>query len=385
MPEPVTLHGITWDHDRGLKPLLAATAASAERVPNVRVEWQVRSLQAFADQDVASLAHRFDLIVLDHPSIGDAVERECLVPLDEHLGAAFLRDQEANSVGRSYESYVWEGHVWALAIDAAAQVASYRPDLLGSLGVRVPATWVEALQLADVAWEGGYRVALPLIPVDAILSYLARCVADGIDPFDGRQSSRAELLDQLRGFALRSHPMSGTWNPPRMYEHMAATEEVVYCPLAFGYSNYARPGYRDRLVAFAPAPSGRSGVPTGTLGGAGIAVASSSTNIEPAVAYAAFVASPEVQRGTYVREQGQPGHRLAWTDDEANRLTGDYFRDTLPGLDTAYLRPRHAGFLRFQDRAGEVVRRYLAEGGDALGVVGRLDAIWDETKGSTAP
>jgi multiple sugar transport system substrate-binding protein len=384
MPESVTLRGITWNHDRGLKPLVATAAAYAERVPNVRVEWQVRSLQAFADQDVASLAERFDLIVLDHPSIGFAVERECLVPLDRHLDRAFVEDQERNSVGRSHDSYVWDDHLWALAIDAAAQVASYRPDLLKSLGVRVPATWVEVLQLADVAWEGGYRVALPLIAVDAILSYLALCVADGIDPFDGRRDSRAELLEQMWGFVLRSHPMSGTWNPPRMYEHMAATDEVVYCPLGFGYSNYSRPRYRQHRLAFGPAPSGSMGLGVGTLGGAGIAVSASSRDIDVAVAYAAFVASPDVQRGIYVREQGQPGHRLAWTDDEANRLTSDYFRDALPGLDTAYLRPRHAGFLEFQDRAGDIVHEFLnARQTGALDVIDRLDVIWDETRGST--
>jgi multiple sugar transport system substrate-binding protein len=136
-------------------------------------------------------------------------------------------------------------------------------------------------------------------------------------------------------------------------------------------------------VAFVPAPAGRSGVSVGTLGGAGIAVSSSSTNVEPAVAYAAFVSSPEVQRGIYVREQGQPGHRSAWLDDDANALASGYFRATLPGLDAAYLRPRDAGFLEFQDRAGELVHRYLADGGDALGVVGRLDATFAETRGST--
>jgi multiple sugar transport system substrate-binding protein len=382
MSEPVTLRGITWDHDRGLKPLLAAAAAYAERAPNLRVEWQVRSLQAFADEDVVSLAERFDLIVLDHPSIGDAVERECLVPLDEHLDRTFLRDQEANSVGRSYESYMWDGHVWALAIDAAAQVASYRPDLLALLGRDVPQTWDEVEALAREAREIQAFVALPSIPVDAVLSYCALAVAHGLDPFAGDRDARAAALERLARVVTLAHPDSTAWNPPRLYEHMASAGDVVYCPLGFGYSNYARPGYRDRLVAFAPAPSGPSGAPIGTLGGAGIAVSSSSTNLEPAAACAAFVAAPDVQRGIYVREQGQPGHRSAWLDDEANALTSGYFRATLPGLDAAYLRPRHLGFLPFQDRAGELVHRYVADGGDPLDVVDRLDAIRTETRGS---
>jgi multiple sugar transport system substrate-binding protein len=383
MPEPVTLRGITWDHDRGLKPLVATAAAFAEREPTVHVEWRVRSLQAFADQDVASLADRFDLIVLDHPSIGFAVERGCLVALDQHLEPAFLLDQKVNSVGRSYSSYVWDGHVWALAIDAAAQVASYRPELLEPLGVGVPQTWIEVLQLADLAWEGGMSVAIPLIPVDAILSYLAMSIAEGIDAFDGPRSSRAVVLERFRGLAVRAHPMSPIWDPPAMYDHMAETDEVVYCPLGFGYSNYARPDYRRHLLAFAPPPSGSGGIGVGTLGGAGLGISSSSRDIDASVRYAAFVASPDVQQGIYVRAHGQPGYRRAWTDDAVNRLTNDYFRDTLLGLDAAHLRPRHVGFLDFQDRAGGLVHDYLDHGGDPLDVVDRLDTTYAETRGST--
>lgn len=382
MPERETLRGITWDHDRGLRPLVATAAAYGDREPGVRVEWQVRSLQAFADQDVAALAERFDLIVLDHPSLGSAVERNCLVALDEHLDGAFLRDQRANSVGRSHESYVWEGHVWALASDAAAQVACYRPDLMALLGRRIPETWDEVESLAREARDIQAFVALPSIPVDAVLSFCAAAVADGVDPFEGERAGRAAVLERLGRIVTLAHPGSTSWSPPGLYEHMASADDVVYCPLGFGYSNYARPGYRDRLLAFAPAPAWGSGARVGTLGGAGIAVSASSARVDEAVAYAAFVASPEVQRGVFVRDQGQPGHRSAWTDDEANALTGGYFRATLPGLDAAWLRPRYDGFLDVQDRAGDLVHRYLVDGGDPFDVVDRLEDIVAETRGA---
>ena len=81
-------------------------------------------MQAFAHQPVEELVD-FDLIVLDHPSIGAAVAREALFPLDDHLDADFLADQLASSVGRSFESYTWEGRQWALAIDAARNPEKY--------------------------------------------------------------------------------------------------------------------------------------------------------------------------------------------------------------------------------------------------------------------
>ena len=136
----VELRGITWDHVRGWGGMRAAADAYAIARPDVRVTWDARSLQSFADQPVEDLA-RYDLIVLDHPSIGEAVARGSLVALDEHIDAAFLDDQRSASVGRSSESYEWAGHRWALAVDAAAQVAACRPDLMRRAGVEVPSTW----------------------------------------------------------------------------------------------------------------------------------------------------------------------------------------------------------------------------------------------------
>ena len=60
------------------------------------------------------------------------------------------------------------------------------------------------------------------------------------------------------------------WNPPALLEHMATSDDVAYCPLAFGYASYARPGFRPRQLRFAPAPMDAGGVPRGMLGGAGI-------------------------------------------------------------------------------------------------------------------
>ena len=100
----VALRGVTWDHVRGLGGLQATAEAYRDVRPGVEVEWTARSLQAFADQPVDELARRFDLLYVDHPAVGFAVARGCLVPLDEHLDPAVLADQVHSSVGRSAES-----------------------------------------------------------------------------------------------------------------------------------------------------------------------------------------------------------------------------------------------------------------------------------------
>jgi multiple sugar transport system substrate-binding protein len=222
--------------------------------------------------------------------------------------------------------------------------------------------------------------------VDAVCAFLAVCAALGEAPFHtagqvvSRPTGRAALA-LLRAFLQRCHPASLDWNPPRLLEHMSSSGEVAWCPLAFGYANYARPGFRDHPVLAAPPPAGDDGVPRGTLGGAGLAVSSRSVAVGEAVAYAAYVARPEVQRTLYFQAGGQPGHRSAWTDPAVDAAAGGFFRDTLAAVDAALLRPRHDGFLAFQGAAGDLVHAHLRHGGDPDRVLAAMDAAWARPTG----
>ncbi len=107
---------------------------------------------------------------------------------------------------------------------------------------------------------------------------------------------------------------------------MSTTDDIAYCPLAFGYSNYARTAYRPHRLSFGAIPSARLGPVGATLGGAGLAVSAHCVHRELALTYAVWVADPDCQRTLYVESGGQPGSRTAWTDKAANALTAGYFR-----------------------------------------------------------
>jgi len=89
-----------------------------------------RTLQEFADFPIEKLTEQYDLLIIDHPWVGCAAATQCVLPLNQYLSQAYLQDQLQHSVGGSHESYFYQGHQWALAIDAATPVASYRKDLL---------------------------------------------------------------------------------------------------------------------------------------------------------------------------------------------------------------------------------------------------------------
>ena len=120
----IELRGITWDHPRGLDPMVATAASYAAAHPDVRITWEARSLKDFGDFPLERLTDRYDLLVIDHPFVGFAAATGCLQPLDERLPAPILADQAANSVGPSHRSYHYGGHQWALAPDDAGHVSA---------------------------------------------------------------------------------------------------------------------------------------------------------------------------------------------------------------------------------------------------------------------
>jgi multiple sugar transport system substrate-binding protein len=69
-------------------------------------------------------------------------------------------------------------------------------------------------------------------------------------------------------------------------------------------------------------------------------------------------------------------------DDSVNAASSNYFRDTLPMLDAAFVRPRYAGFLDFQDRAGDPIHQFLREGGDPDRVLDTLDELYRKHRGA---
>jgi multiple sugar transport system substrate-binding protein len=373
----VNLRGMTWKHDRGLAPMLATAARFSETHPDVRIEWEARSLQGFADHPIQQLAQEYDLLVLDHPFMGTVAKGGYLVPLDQHIKPEVLANLRHESVGASHESYFYQSHQWALAIDAAAQVAGYRPDLLAAAGVKVPSTWEEVSALARI--RKGF-VTTALLPVDSFCSFLTLCTSYGESPFAqgsvkvvGEEVGEAALR-QLKALLEYAPREVREWNPIAVWEKMSTTDETAYCPLAFGYSNYARPSYRRSPIHFTNIPSRDSRGPAGSvLGGAGLAISARCKELSVAIEYATWVAGAECQKTIYVTSGGQPGNRKAWVDLEINAIANHFFEATLPTLEQAYLRPRFPGFVEFQTQASSLIGEFLQEKHGPISTLHALD------------
>src|SRR5689334_9611816 len=83
------VRGMTWDHSRGYDPLAAAAAEWKARTGEA-IAWDRRSLQDFESYPVEDLARTYDLIVIDHPHVGQVAESGCLLALDTAIDTAAL-------------------------------------------------------------------------------------------------------------------------------------------------------------------------------------------------------------------------------------------------------------------------------------------------------
>ena len=369
----IELTGITWNHTRGYLPMVATAQRFSELHPDVSITWQKRSLQQFADAPLADLAARFDLMVIDHPSIGEAAQHNLVLPLDEHLAAAYLADQAENSVGQSHASYHYEGHQYALATDAATPIAGWRPDLLVRAEAELPATWEGLLALARRG-----LVTVPAIPIDSLMNIFMIVNALDAEPFTTLgevipKLEGTEALQRLRELVQLSASGSLDRNPIRTWQFLADSEKVAFCPFAYGYSNYSRPGYAANLLQTGGLITLNGKALRSTLGGAGLTISRACKHPEQALAYAQYAASSTIQKTIYTHSGGQPGHRAAWLDEALNAASNNFFINTLPTLDAAWVRPRFPGFIAFQEVASNLVHRYLLHGGPESSVLDQMD------------
>jgi multiple sugar transport system substrate-binding protein len=377
MENKIILKGITWNHSRGFTPMVATGQRFSELNPDIQVVWEKRSLQEFADFSIEQLAKRFDLLVIDHPWAGFAAKSKAIIPLDEYLSTDYMLDQQSNTVGHSYESYNYESHQWALPIDAATPVAASRPDLFINHELQLPKSFEDLLALAD---QG--LVAFAGIPIDVLMNFYTFCCSLGEDPCQQEEQIISEeigvkALKMYRQLATKIDIKNFNRNPIQVYEAMTQTDEIAYCPFAYGYSNYSRKGYALHTLHFHDMISldGKTNLRS-TLGGTGLAVSSKSANIATAVKYAEYVASPICQQTVFFENGGQPGHLSAWKDAEVNSRSNNFFLNTLPALERAFLRPRYDGHMFFQDHAGVIVRDYLMNGGNENQVLLELNKLY---------
>lgn len=354
----IKLRGMTWNHARGYDPMVATSRTYSKTHPNVEILWDQRSLQSFADRPIDEMASEYDLMVIDHPHVGEVASSGELLALN----GLWLDDELANiakqTVGASHCSYEIDGHQWALAIDAATPVAAFRPDRLKE----APKNWSGVLELAKLG-----QVAFALIPINALMTFMGMAknlnaeLAQSRDVFIDKNTGQ-HVLELMLEISQLMDPICLKLDPIGVLDWMGnSIDGPVYSPFGYGYTNYSRDDYCPHPLIFADAPGINSNDPKGTvIGGTGIAVSASSKHKEIAVDYAFWIAGAKCQSGLFFDAGGQPANSVAWENARCNKASRDFFYNTRRTLESSWLRPRYDGYMGFQDKGGDIVHACLS-------------------------
>jgi len=337
--------------------MIATSIKFSEQHNNeVGIEWDKRPLQAFADRPIEEMTDDYDLIVIDYPHVGEIAAKGLLQNLDTPKYQHEIEVLKKQSVGSSHDSYFINGKQWALAIDAASQVSCCREDLFRA----VPKDWNALIDLSKQR-----KVLWPLKPVHAISSFYSiyNNLTEHCNPENREFIDKKYGVDVLQRMKVVSNELGSDcleMDPIQVSELMSTQNNFYYCPYLYGFSNYSRKGFREHFLTYCNVMDLSGKGPSGThLGGTGIAVSKVSNNIDLAMKYAHWVAGADCQKDIFYKSGGQPGNAVAWENKEINSETNNFFINTRLTLDMAWIRPRHNGYMKFQDHSGDIINDYL--------------------------
>ncbi|MHB8302281.1 MAG: extracellular solute-binding protein [Acidobacteriaceae bacterium] len=371
--ETLTYRALTWDHPRGFNALDAA----AKGLPNGFVlHWDKQPLAGFEEHSIADLCAKYDLIVLDHPHIGEAVQQDCLLPIDAVIDARTLAEISHRTVGASFCSYTYAGRQWALPLDAATQVMASRTDLTEGV---VPDTWEDVVSLASK-----YPAALSLAGPHAILTLFSIAVSFGADLGASQRLFPPKLgeaaMEILDAVYQQTEAASRRLNPIDILEFMATSDDLAFCPLIYGYVNYATTSNSARrAISFSNAPRmAGSSIRGSILGGTGIGLSKQCEVSRELLSHLLWL-SGDAQTTFIPAHDGQPSARAAWSDPLVNSLWGDFYVGTLETIEQAYVRPRYAGYIDFQKLAAHTVRLGLETNTSYAATVQALEQAFEQS------
>jgi multiple sugar transport system substrate-binding protein len=350
----VALRGLTWDHPRGYRPLEAYSH------PDVVVQWDRQPLSGFESTPLAQLADTYDLLVIDHPGLGAAVEAGALLPVEDVFSPDDLGLWESRAVQPTWGSYQLEKHGWALPLDAATQACVYRRDRLPT----PPRDWSEVLRLPQVVLcVAGPHAGLMLLGLAG-------------------DRTRQHLLDKRRAVdalhllrAVWSRSSHAELDPIGIHELLAAGEAVC-CPLVYSYASYGQATGGRAALSWSAAPRLHPDDVLGnaTLGGTGLAVTPRAYSKVLAVTkYVRGLLDLRTQLDVVSQVGGQSATAAVWESAKVDHTWNGHYSATLPTLQTSYVRPRFDGWIAFQDELSERVRELLGTDDDPEVAVDRIE------------
>lgn len=365
------LRGLTWGHRRAIEPLRASAEVFRQR-SGVEVEWRVRSLQEFEHQSFEEAVRSTDLIVFDHPHIGDVVSKDLLRPLQEIVGDHLPLDDRTLFVGASLASYQAWGATWAVPVDGATIHSVYRADLLAAVDACAPVTWRESIDLLHRLRRAGMTGLLAARGHHLLLT-MASLMGNIGAPWRGGAHARSIALDRdalgtaidlvEEALAAGDRARSLASDAIDVHEALAREPHAAFCPAAYGYATYGEAGLWPHRLAFGPFPGSAPVACAATvLGGAGVGITRACSDLNAAARYLVHLWQPSTQLTVFAASSGQPARTEAWCDPVVDSRFNGFFSSARATIEAASVRPRFAGYPVVEQELATTLHRHLSDG-----------------------
>ena len=209
---------MTWSHPRGYDPMVACSTIWKEKT-GVEIAWDKRSLQDFESFPVDELAAQYDLVVIDHPHVGQITAENCLVPLDGRSARA-RPGGARRSIGRRFLRELSLGRATTGRCRSTPRRRCRRG---GRTCSPAPATtWDEMMALAEAG-----RVLCPLRPPHSLMVFFTLaanlgtpCANTGPGDLIAADAGR-RVLDLMRGLFRAVDPACLAMDPIDVFERMS--------------------------------------------------------------------------------------------------------------------------------------------------------------------
>ncbi|BCL68783.1 membrane protein [Vibrio nigripulchritudo] len=359
----MSFKGLTWDHPRGYQAL--QTSLDWQDCPVA--QWDIQPLSGFEETPLEELADQYDLLVIDHPHLGQAVESQCLQPLDMLFSPMWLEELKTSCIGLSAQSYWYDSHCWALPLDASSQIMAYQKqaeDAVLGLG-----GWQDLI-------KGNLKYQLCLAGPHPTLQLLAMTLS--LDPSlksDALfipEDEGVESLDLFKSVFKNSIEPSRVLNPIELLDTLSRSDSLDLCPFVYGYVNYSTESSNLCVTS----PIGGESI----LGGTGIAITQRCTVNNDLLIYLKKLLSPNIQSAFIPNNGGQPSFQSAWSEANINQNSNDFYQNAFSTVNGAHLRPRHPGYTHFQDKAAHLIRHSLFHSEPSRYTIKKINQLYSKTK-----
>jgi len=272
--------------------------------------------------------------------------------------------------GPSLPSYRFDGRTFALPVDASTIHSVWNPRKVGLAG-NIPQSWGEVREYALEARRLGQPILLAAKGHHALLTIFSLAANLGADTDDGvlhwpiRQDTLAEAIAAFIGVLdLTNRELSLASDAIDVHEQLAAPQGPGYCPAAYGYAVYDQFGdlrFGDFPGVAAPYWCGS------IVGGAGIAVRRSSSQLESTIAFLRFLADP-ITQFILADNEGQPALRQSYANVR-------YFPAIENSLSGSIIRPRLPGYVELERSLSQLLHQGLFESARPRLIAERLAAL----------